>query len=80
MIYQNKAWREETGSEPVSKKGMAKQLTVKELRYLLFKKVENQDAPVAFYDSKRGKLLPLIAINEAVDHSVVTLGFYDEKS
>jgi len=55
---------------------MAKQLTVSELRRLLFE-VENQEAPVAFYDSKKGKLLPMVAINEAVDKSVVTLGFYD---
>ena len=58
---------------------MTKQLTVSELRRLLFE-VENQDAPVAFYDSKKGKLLPMVAINEAVDHSVVTLGFFDKEA
>lgn len=52
-------------------------MTVKELKDLLSGKVGNQDAPVAFYDRERGKLLPLIAVNEAVDGSVVTLGFYD---
>lgn len=56
---------------------MAKQLTVSELRRLLFE-VENQNAPLSFYDSKRGKLLPMVAINESVDKSVVTLGFYDD--
>ena len=50
-----------------------KQLTVRELRRLLFT-VSNQEALVGFADTQKG-MLPLVAINVSDDGDLVTLGF-----
>jgi len=58
------------------KGGTMEKITVKNLIKILGT-VENQNAPIAYFTD--GKLLFLIGVHEAVDGSVVTLGFCGEE-